>query len=203
MAAAEHVERNLVLSAATDELYRRHRSRVLRYCLRFLRRPLDAEDALQQTFLQVHRALGRGVKPEAETTWLLTIARNVCLTRIDVQNRRARIEYPEDPHVLAASVGAEPELEATPVVSEAIALLPERQRLALFLREWQQLSYSEIAAVLETSEAAVETLLFRARESSRFSSAHRGGAGARSTPPVCSAGSGRCPASGFRSSLRA
>jgi hypothetical protein len=105
------------------------------------------------------------VKPVAETTWLLTIARNVCLTRIDVQNRRARIEFPEDPHVLAASAGAEPELEATPAVSEAIALLPERQRLALYLREWQQLSYSEIATALGTSEAAVETLLFRARES--------------------------------------
>ena len=76
----------------------------------------------------------------------------------------------------------QPELEATPVVSEAIALLPERQRLALFLREWQQLSYGEIAAVLETSEAAVETLLFRARESARGSARRTEAAQARARP---------------------
>jgi RNA polymerase sigma-70 factor, ECF subfamily len=165
VAAAEHVERNAVLSVATDDLYRRHRSRVLGYCQRYLRRSADAEDALQQTFLQVHRALGRGVKPVSETTWLLAIARNVCLTRIDVLNRRARLEFPEDPSVLASAAAAEAPAEVTPLLSDAINRLPERQRVALFLREWQQLSYGEIAAELGTSEAAVETLLFRARKS--------------------------------------
>jgi RNA polymerase sigma-70 factor, ECF subfamily len=165
VATVEHVDRTLGSAAATELLYRRHGSRVLRYCLRCLRRPADAEDAVQQTFLQAHRALGRGVEPVAEATWLLTIARNVCLTRVDAIRRRARVEFAEDPNVLAASVGAEdtaPELSAELV--EALAGLPERQRLVLFLREWQELSYAEIAVALETTESAVETLLFRARK---------------------------------------
>ncbi len=62
---------------------------------------------MQQTFLQAHRALGRGVEPVAEATWLLTIARNVCLTRVDAVRRRARVEFAEDPSVLAEIVGAE------------------------------------------------------------------------------------------------
>ena len=165
MATVEHVDRTLGSAAATELLYRRHGSRVLRYCLRCLRRPADAEDALQQTFLQAHRALGRGVEPVAEATWLLTIARNVCLTRVDARRRRARVEFAEDPGILAEIVGADdtaPELSAE--IVEALARLPERQRLVLFLREWQELSYAEIAIALETTESAVETLLFRARK---------------------------------------
>jgi len=166
LATVEHVDRTLGSAAATELLYRRHGSRVLRYCLRCLRRPADAEDAVQQTFLQAHRALGRGVEPVAEATWLLTIARNVCLTRVDAIRRRARVEFAEDPTVLAEVVGADdaaPELSVE--VAEALARLPERQRLVLFLREWQELSYAEIAVALETTESAVETLLFRARRS--------------------------------------
>jgi RNA polymerase sigma-70 factor (ECF subfamily) len=166
LATVEHVDRTLGSAAATELLYRRDGSRVLRYCLRCLRRPADAEDAVQQTFLQAHRALGRGVEPVAEATWLLTIARNVCLTRVDAIRRRARVEFAEDPNVLAEVVGADdaaPELSVE--VVEALARLPERQRLVLFLREWQELSYAEIAVALETTESAVETLLFRARRS--------------------------------------
>jgi hypothetical protein len=105
------------------------------------------------------------VEPVAEATWLLTIARNVCLTRVDALRRRARVEFAEDPSVLAEIVGADdamPELSVE--IVEALARLPERQRLVLFLREWQELSYAEIAVALETTESAVETLLFRARK---------------------------------------
>jgi RNA polymerase sigma-70 factor (ECF subfamily) len=164
VATVEHVDRTIGSAAATDLLYRRHGPRVLRYCLRCLRRPADAEDALQQTFLQAHRALGRGVEPVAEATWLLTIARNVCLTRVDAVRRRARVEFAEDPSVLAENAGADdapPELSAE--IVEALARLPERQRQVLFLRGWQELSYTEIAEALGTTESAVETLLFRAR----------------------------------------
>ena len=163
MATVEHVDRTLGSAAATELLYRRHGSRVLRYCLRCLRQPADAEDALQQTFLQAHRALGRGVEPVAEATWLLTIARNVCLTRVDALRRRARVEFAEDPSVLAAMPAPTTPPELSPEIVEALARLPERQRQVLFLREWQGLSYAEIAEALGTTESAVETLLFRGR----------------------------------------
>lgn len=153
-------------AAVTELLYRRHAPRVLRYCGRYLRRSAEAEDALQQTFLQAHRALRRGVEPVSEATWLLTIARNVCLTHLDAAQRRGRVEFALDPHVIAEEAGAADTYGGLSAdVEAALARLPERQRRALFLREWHDLSYAEIADVLGTSEAAVETLLFRARES--------------------------------------
>jgi RNA polymerase sigma-70 factor (ECF subfamily) len=167
VATVDYVGTNRVrAAAATDALYRRHRDRVLRYCRGFLRRPADAEDAVQQTFLQVQRALGHGVEPVSEAAWLLTIARNVCLTRIDSEQRRARVEIAADPSVLAESAGAvDAPADLSDDVAAALAALPERQRRALYLREWHGLSYAEIAEMLETTEAAVETLLFRARDS--------------------------------------
>lgn len=162
VAAVEHSAPSTTLS--TEALYRRHAERVWRYCLHFLRRPADAEDALQQTFLQAHRALARGVEPESEAAWLLAIARNVCLTRADTQRRRGRAELAEDPRLLDLVGAADAVAEGiSDDVRAAFARLPERQRQALFLREWQECSYSEIAAALGTSESAVETLLFRAR----------------------------------------
>ncbi|HEY3542158.1 MAG TPA: sigma-70 family RNA polymerase sigma factor, partial [Gaiellaceae bacterium] len=145
-------------------LYRRHSQRVWRYCLTFLRRPADAEDAVQQTFLQAHRALDRGVAPDSEVAWLLTIARNVCLTRVDASRRRDRAEVSHDPFVLAEVATADATQDGiSDELHAALARLPQRQQQALFLREWQECSYAEIAAALGTSEAAVEMLLFRAR----------------------------------------
>lgn|GEM_PF-942496 len=151
-------------AVATELLYRRHGQRIWRYCLRCLRRPADAEDALQQTFLQAHRALGRGVEPVSEAAWLLAIARNVCLTRADARRRRDRAEVTEDPQLLDELLAAHDADEGVSAeVQAAFGRLPERQRQALFLREWQECSYAEIAQTLGTSEGAVETLLFRAR----------------------------------------
>jgi RNA polymerase sigma factor (sigma-70 family) len=162
IATAEHAAPRAVV--ATEALYRRHSQRVWRYCLRSLRRPADAEDAVQQTFLQAHRALQGGVEPLSEADWLLTIARNICVTRADASRRRDRTEVTQDAQLLDEIAGAEDANDAISAeVQAAFAVLPERQRQALFLREWQGCSYAEIAEALGTSESAVETLLFRAR----------------------------------------
>lgn len=151
---------------ATEMLYRRHAPRVFRYCNHYLRRSFEAEDALQQTFLQAHRALDRGVEPVSEEAWLLTIARNVCLTRIDAAKRQGRFEVAQDPDLIANAAGAADTTDDdSPDVHAALSRLPERQRRALYLREWYGLSYAEIAAEMDTRTGAVETLLFRARES--------------------------------------
>src|SRR5207248_6068360 len=65
---------------AAERLYERHYARVLRFCRRRFASPEDAEDAAQTTFTYALRALRRGVVPEVEIAWLLTIARNVCRT---------------------------------------------------------------------------------------------------------------------------
>ena len=87
-------------SLAVQTLYERHADRVLAYCTYHLRDRNEAEDALQTTFMHALRALQRGVVPEIELAWLLSIARNVCLTRWNTNRRRGQLEVARDPHVL-------------------------------------------------------------------------------------------------------
>jgi RNA polymerase sigma-70 factor (ECF subfamily) len=149
---------------ALTGLYERHASRVFQYCLNWLRSREEAEDAAQTTFLYAYRALDRDVVPTHERGWLLSIARNVCLSRTDANRRRA-VEVAQDPHALEEIVAAPARSTELEGLTDALATLTEQQRHAILLREWHGLTYSEIANRLELSQAAVETLLFRARRS--------------------------------------
>ena len=149
---------------AAQLMFERHGERVLAYCRRRLGSPEEAEDALQTTFLYACRGLQRGVVPVTEIAWLLKIAHNVCLSHWDSDRRRRRLELVRDPERLEASIpaaaGSRDDLHA---LEAALAGLTDLQRRAIVLREWRGLSYLEIAAELELSQAAVETLIFRAR----------------------------------------
>jgi RNA polymerase sigma-70 factor (ECF subfamily) len=150
---------------ATRQLYERHSSRIFGFCLSRLGSREEAEDAVQTTFLNVQRGLGRGVVPEYELAWLFKIAQNVCHNRHQSASRRGRVEATHDLDALQ-DVIASP--DRSPAVSlgeltQALGAIPTRQRRALLLREFQGFSYEEIASELGISVAAVETLLFRAR----------------------------------------
>src|SRR4029079_16109291 len=87
-----------------EQLFEGYAQQIYAFCLYRLGDRLDAEDALQSTFLNAIRALERGVVPYAEAAWLFTIARNVCLTRRRSTFRRRRLESPREPtHSLCAS----------------------------------------------------------------------------------------------------
>jgi RNA polymerase sigma-70 factor (ECF subfamily) len=150
----------------TAQLYERHSSRIFGFCLSRLGSREDAEDALQLTFLNAQRGLGRGVVPDHELAWLFKIAQNVCHNRHQSAKRRGRVEAPHDLDSLQ-DVIASPERGGSGVslgeLTQALGTIPARQRKALLLREFQGYSYEEIAAELDVSVAAVETLLFRAR----------------------------------------
>jgi RNA polymerase sigma factor (sigma-70 family) len=147
---------------AFADLYERHAGRVFGFCLKWLRSREEAEDAAQTTFFYAWRGLGRGVVPDFESAWLLAIARNVCLSRTDAARRRS-VEIAADPSVLEAAVVAPVRGDELAGLPEALASLTEQQRRAILLREWQGLTYREIADELGLSQSAVETLLFRAR----------------------------------------
>jgi RNA polymerase sigma factor (sigma-70 family) len=153
---------------ADDEaarLYAEYRPKIHRFCLGQLRSREDAEDAVQNTFLRVHTALRRGVVPEFEGPWLYKIAHNVCLSRRLGATRRARVESPHDLGTLEEHTAArEPPRDELFGLDEALAAMPPRLRTALLLREWQGLSYAEIARAMNASHSAVETLIFRARK---------------------------------------
>jgi RNA polymerase sigma-70 factor, ECF subfamily len=154
--------RGATAEEALTALYERHGKRVLRFCRHWLRSREEAEDAVQTTFLNAFRGLERGVVPAHEEAWLLAIARNACLARTDAALRRA-VEVTRDPHSLDELVATPVEADELEGLGEAFAALTQQQRRAVFLREWHGLSYREIAETLSLSQAAVETLLFRAR----------------------------------------
>jgi RNA polymerase sigma factor (sigma-70 family) len=153
-------------AAATHGLYERHAAKIQSYCQHQLGSREEAEDAVQTTFMNAFRALGRGVVPESEAAWLFKIAENVCLSRRRSSWRRGRIESPSDFEVLEEIVpGPNRQRDELIGIEDALASMPEQQRRAILLREWQGLSYREIAEELELSQSAVETLIFRARRS--------------------------------------
>lgn len=153
-------------AAAARALYERHARAIYGFCLGRLRTREEAEDATQSTFLNALRALQRGVEPDHEAAWLYKIAENVCLTRQRSWSRRRRVESPGDVEALGEALPS-PTAHSEELIHlpEALEGMPEQQRRALLLREWQGLSYREIAAELGLTQAAVETLLFRARRS--------------------------------------
>lgn len=162
---AVRVERQAPDADATQGLYERYAPQIFGFCVNQLGSRDEAEDAVQTTFLNAHRALQRGVTPDAELPWLYKIAHNVCLTRRRSARRRVRVETPSDLGAVQDVLPA-PTREANDELlrlTDALGDMPPSQRRAILLREWQGLSYHEIADELKLSQSAVETLIFRAR----------------------------------------
>ena len=169
MAAARDIGRGDgdVVAGATHELYNRYGRQIYAYCLHQLSSREEAEDAVQSTFLNAFRGLQRGTVAHSEQAWLFKIAHNVCLSRQTSSGRRRRVETPNDFEILQEIIPSPPRSGADELIGLEAALeaMPENQRRAILLREWQGLSYREIGAELELSQAAVEMLIFRARRS--------------------------------------
>src|SRR5215210_1470537 len=166
MSAAPSIpESTATLEAAqAGLLYERYSGKILGYCRRRLSSREEAEDAVQHTFLNAYRSLRTGVVPHAEAAWLYKIAENVCHERRRSAWRRSRLEIVSDDGELREALATPvEELEELAGLADALAELTPNQRRAILLREWQGLTYREIAAELDTTESAVETLIFRAR----------------------------------------
>jgi len=151
-------------SDATRDLYERFSGQIFGYCLHQLASREEAEDAVQTTFMNAFRGLQRGIVPQVESAWLFKIAHNVCLSRRRSTRRRGKIEAPNNFEVLQEVVPARERMGDELIrLQDVLEEMPESQRRAILLREWQGLSYREIAEELELSQSAVETLIFRAR----------------------------------------
>lgn len=164
-------------AAAFEQLVDRYKQPVLNLITRMLRDPVEAEDLAQNVFVQVYRSAQRYQASARFSTWLFTIARNLCLNELRRRSRHpaesmdAGAPGHEDrpSHHLEDHQTTPPpdhllhsELEAK--IAAAIAELPENQRLAILLCRQDELSYEEIAQVLDCSLPATKSLIHRARE---------------------------------------
>jgi RNA polymerase sigma factor (sigma-70 family) len=170
--AAENSDLELLaLTAAGDqaafaELVRSHQSRVLHLAFGFSRNCQDSEDLAQEVFLKVWRHARTFKGQSAFSTWLYRLAVNTCL------NYRHKKKNETEPLPLLGDLEAKPTYPGEEIVSrerekildKALCALPARQKMALILANFEGKSYEEIAAVMEVSVSAVETLLFRARQ---------------------------------------
>jgi len=161
---------------AFDVLFSRYHARVRSVCMRYVGDEAVADDLVQETFYNVIRSLGRVSEGFNFGAWVHRIAVNICQDELRRRNRRAShvADPAADPDeqmlkVADADRHGRPEdaLEMSylrQLVWEVAKKLPERQRMVLTLRELQGLSYSSIAHVMGITDAAVETLLHRARK---------------------------------------
>jgi RNA polymerase sigma factor (sigma-70 family) len=162
---ATRVERPFAPGAdAAGDLYERYSAQILSYCLHQLGSREEAEDAVQTTFMNAFRGLSRGIVPELESAWLFKIAHNVCLSRRRSSWRRGKIEAPNNFEVLQEVIPGREQISDELIgLQDVLEQMPEHQRRAILLREWQGLTYREISTELGLTQAAVETLIFRAR----------------------------------------
>src|SRR6266480_698409 len=159
-------------TSAFEKVIERHQALVAGTAARMLGSNSDVEDIAQQVFIRVWKSARRYVPRAKFTTWLLKITRNLVFNELRRAKRRAHAPLQpeagaEDPPLKdeanLAPDASDLEMELQRTIEEAILQLPETQRLALVLRRYEQLSYEQIAEVLELSVPAVKSVLFRAR----------------------------------------
>jgi RNA polymerase sigma-70 factor (ECF subfamily) len=147
---------------AFEILVRRHQPAVYRVALRMLGSEADAQDATQETFLRAWRALPRFRRDSALTTWLYRIVTRRCLNLIAARRPTDALQdTAPDPRL--DPVHTAEQRARLQAVTRAIAQLPGDQRAALILREFEGLSYDQVADALNTSVPAIKGRLHRAR----------------------------------------
>jgi RNA polymerase sigma-70 factor (ECF subfamily) len=164
-------------------LLQRYRTPLVNFLYRMVRNREQAEDLAQEVFLRVYRAR-EDYEPSAKfTTWLFRIATNLALNSVR-DHRYQKLEVSMDAPITADAEDGEermmevadehPDIEQHLVeetrkkmIRHAIEKLPEKQRAAVLLHKYQELDYAEISKILQCSESALKSLLFRAYETLR------------------------------------
>jgi RNA polymerase sigma factor (sigma-70 family) len=156
-----------------QELVARYERKILLFIFHMLKNSrMDhlAEDMCQETFYKAYRSLHSFREVEASfSTWLYTIARNTVLSELR-KNRNGNLYLEDSGYTPLTPADSLPEqtvlrTEKVNMVRDAIKSLPEKQRSALILREYDGMDYQEIANILGQTVSSVKSLLFRARAS--------------------------------------
>jgi len=166
--------------ASFDLLLQKYRTPLINFLFRMVRDTATAEDLAQEVFLRVYRARKQYTPSAKFTTWLFRIATNVALNSVR-DNRYRKLEISFDAPTSDEEDAVPRELPAPEMridehmverdrsnfIRGVIGSLPEKQRVAVLLHKYEEMDYVEIAKILDCSESALKSLLFRAYETLR------------------------------------
>ncbi|MGE5570270.1 MAG: RNA polymerase sigma factor [Rhodospirillales bacterium] len=168
-------------AASFELLLERHRTAVVHFLYRMVQSQAVAEELAQEVFLRVYRARA-SYEPTAKfTTWLFRIALHLALNTLrdgrpeqwqeslDGDDDSAGREIPDRNPTIEQELLNRARLDE---VRRAIAALPPKQRAAVLMHKYEEMDYTQIARVLNCSESALKSLLFRAYETLRARLAH-------------------------------
>lgn len=161
---------------AFDLLFGRYQHKILNLVARYLRDPQEVEDVTQEAFIKAFKALPRFRGESAFYTWLYRIAINTAKNHLVAKSRRppgtdvdvADAEFMEGADFLKEEESPDAVLardELSRAIDEAIGQLPEDLRSAVTLREFDGLTYEQIAEIMDCPVGTVRSRIFRARES--------------------------------------
>ncbi len=161
-------------------LVQKYRRQMVGFMYRMCHNPATAEELAQEVFLRVYRSRASYEASAKFNTWLYRIATNLAVnhardTRHERPENTLRLDEPDQetgstPDLADGSLTAEEQIlhrERMAVVRQKVQALPERQRMAVIMHKYQQMDYREIADVMNLSESATKSLLFRAYETLR------------------------------------
>jgi len=179
--ASEQLDKDLVLrvqkgdKSAYDLLVIKYQYKIIQLVNRYVKDPSEAQDVAQEAFIKAYRALGNFRGESAFYTWLYRIAINTAKNYLVARSRRSTdyeidIDDAEQLHNVPELKGLDtPEQhllneEIIEAIKTAIEKLPEEMRIAITLREFEGMSYEEIAETMDCPVGTVRSRIFRARE---------------------------------------
>ncbi|MEP6892944.1 MAG: sigma-70 family RNA polymerase sigma factor [Gaiellaceae bacterium] len=158
MSSRDHEAGRLLTS-----LYREHAQGAYRYAFHLTRSREDADDLVQLAFLELHRSIVRGEEIATPSAWLATVIKRRAINLFQARREDPASDRLEYDHAAPTEDSRQEAAAQLAQVQSVLYTLPETQHHAFVLRHWSGLSSRELAAVLKTSESAVESLLARAR----------------------------------------
>lgn len=148
---------------AFAELYTRHSSKIYAYIRRFLGGREEANDVFQETFVRFHQSASKDREMTNVPAFLLKIARNLCVNAL--RRDKKNVEFEE--YMVVKSEDRSDKDELLNLIKSAMELLPDDYREVFVLREYEGLSYAEIADVTNESLANVKVRIYRAKQKIR------------------------------------
>ncbi len=154
---------------AFEIIIRRHEDKVFGLCFRMLNSRQEAEDITQETFIRLWDNPDDW-KPKARfSTWLFRVATNRCLNRLRFLKLKSFLSFTTECDEITASKEGSPEsklisAERTKLFQRQFRKLPARQKAALHLRYWENLSVKEVASAMSTTVKSAESLIYRGKK---------------------------------------